>query len=166
MRTTVAEGPQKITLERMFGAPVQDVWDLWTTKSGIESWWGPEGFAVTVDELDLKPGGQIVYSMSAVGTEQIEYMTKAGMPITTEHRSTYTEVDPPRRLAWKLPVDFVQDVETYEVDVVLELSADGDATRVVLTTDSMHDDEWTTRAKLGRESELDKLERVLAERKR
>ncbi|HEY1421174.1 MAG TPA: SRPBCC domain-containing protein [Candidatus Dormibacteraeota bacterium] len=162
----MAEARPKLTIERTFDAPIEEVWDLWTTRSGVESWWGPEGFAVTVEELDLKPGGQIVYSMSAVGTDQIEYMTKAGMPITTLHRSTYTEVDPPRRLGWKLPIDFVVGVETYEVDVVIELSEDGDATHMVLTADAMHDDEWTKRAQLGRESELEKLERVLAERKR
>src|SRR5262245_47945643 len=37
-----------VTLERTFDAPIEDVWDLWTTKDGIESWWGPEGFRVEV----------------------------------------------------------------------------------------------------------------------
>ena len=31
------------TLERVYRADVQDVWDLWTTKDGIESWWGSGG---------------------------------------------------------------------------------------------------------------------------
>jgi uncharacterized protein YndB with AHSA1/START domain len=39
---------KRITLERVYHTDVQDVWDLWTTKDGIESWWGPGGFAVTV----------------------------------------------------------------------------------------------------------------------
>ena len=39
---------KRITFERFYRANVQDVWDLWTTKSGIEPWWGPGGFAVTV----------------------------------------------------------------------------------------------------------------------
>ncbi len=32
-----------ITLERTYKASLQDVWDMWTTKEGIESWWGPDG---------------------------------------------------------------------------------------------------------------------------
>ena len=32
----------RITIERTYRASVEDVWDLWTTKEGIESWWGPE----------------------------------------------------------------------------------------------------------------------------
>jgi hypothetical protein len=36
--------------------------------------------------------------------------------------------------------------------------------RVVLTFDAMHDDRWTQLARMGRESELSRLERVLAAR--
>jgi uncharacterized protein YndB with AHSA1/START domain len=32
----------QITLERTFRAPIADVWALWTTKDGNESWWGSE----------------------------------------------------------------------------------------------------------------------------
>ena len=35
-------------------ATVEDVWALWTTEPGIESWWGPDGFDVTVGHLDLR----------------------------------------------------------------------------------------------------------------
>jgi hypothetical protein len=32
-------------LERTYRVPIEDLWELWTTKAGFESWWGPEGFA-------------------------------------------------------------------------------------------------------------------------
>jgi uncharacterized protein YndB with AHSA1/START domain len=32
------EPRRQITLERIYRADGQDVWDLWTTKEGIESW--------------------------------------------------------------------------------------------------------------------------------
>ena len=56
----------KIVIERRYEASIEDVWELWTTSEGIESWWGPEGFSVKVHELDLKAGGQMVYAMTAV----------------------------------------------------------------------------------------------------
>ena len=31
----------KIRIERTYNASIEDVWELWTTKEGIESWWGP-----------------------------------------------------------------------------------------------------------------------------
>ena len=38
------ESGQKIVIERAYDASIKDVWALWTTREGIESWWGPEGF--------------------------------------------------------------------------------------------------------------------------
>ena len=78
---------------------MEEVWGLWTTKEGIESWWGPDGFAVDVRNLDLRAGGELLYTTTAVGSDQIAFMKKAGMPLTIETRVTYTELDPPRRLA-------------------------------------------------------------------
>ncbi len=154
----------KLTLERTFKASIEEVWELWTTREGIESWWGPEGFSVAVSDLDLRPGGELVYAMSATGAEQMEYMTKAGMPLITEHRLTYTAVDPPRRLAYKDLADFIPGVEPYEVTTLVELSEVEDGVRLVLTFDAMHDNEWTRLAVMGRESELGRLEALLAAR--
>ena len=111
----------KLTIERTFDASIEDVWELWTTREGIESWWGPEGFSVAVQEMEMRPGGKLVYEMTATGPD--------------------------------------------EVETVVELSEVEDGVRMVLTFDAMHDDDWTQRAKLGRESELEKLANLLAARK-
>jgi uncharacterized protein YndB with AHSA1/START domain len=50
----------QFSIERTYAASIDETWALWTTKAGIESWWGPEGFDVTVISLDLRPGGQLV----------------------------------------------------------------------------------------------------------
>lgn len=155
----------KLTLERTFQASIDEVWELWTTKEGIEAWWGPEGFSVTVRDLDLRPGGELFYSMSAVGPDQIDYMKKAGMPLTTEQRVTYTEVDPPRRLAYNQMADFIPGVEPYRVETLIELHEVGTGVRMVLTFDAMHNDQWTQMARLGHEGELMRLERLLAARR-
>ena len=155
----------KLTLERSFRAPITDVWELWPTREGIESWWGPEGFTVRVRRLDLRPGGQLLYVMSATGAEQIDYMRKASMPITTEHSLTYSEVEPPRRLAYRHLADFIPGVEPFEVETVLELSEGGNLTTLALTFDAMHDDQWTRLAVMGHESELARLEQLIARRR-
>ena len=154
----------RLTFERTFEAAIDDVWELWTTREGIESWWGPDGFSVAVRELDLRPGGELVYAMSAVEPDQMEFMAKAGMPLITEHKLTFTDVDPPRRLAYRDMADFIPGVEPYEVRTVIELSEVDVGVRMVLTFDRMHDEEWTRLATLGRESELRRLEAALAAR--
>jgi uncharacterized protein YndB with AHSA1/START domain len=151
-----------VVLERTFTAAIADVWALWTTKDGIESWWGPEGFTVKVRKLELRPGGELVYAMIATGPDQIAFMKQAGMPVETETRIVYDEVAAPRRLKYTNVVDFVPGVTAYDVGTLLELHADGPRVRMVLTLDPMHNEEWTQRAVMGWESELGKLAKVLA----
>ena len=95
--------------------------------------------------------------MTATGTGQVEFMKKAGMPLTNEHQIVYTEVVPPSRLGFGHLVDFVPDVAPYDVHVLVELHETINGVRVVLTIDRMHDEVWTQRAVAGWESELGKL---------
>jgi uncharacterized protein YndB with AHSA1/START domain len=155
---------ERITIERTYKASIEDVWALWTTKEGIESWWGPGGFTVLVRSIDLCPGGELKYAMTATAAPQVEFMKKTGMPLTNEHRIVYTEVQPPRRLAYSHLVDFIPGVDPYEVAMLVELHETAGDVRMVLTIDRMHDDVWTERAIAGWEMELDKLAKVLETR--
>jgi uncharacterized protein YndB with AHSA1/START domain len=152
---------RRVTLERTFAAPIDEVWELWTTKEGIESWWGPDGFAVKVQQIDLRPGGELVYEMTATAPDQMEFLKKAGMPATTVSRLTYTEVVPPRRLAYSHTADFIPGVEPYEVPTTVELEEVPDGVRMVLSFTAMHDEHWTNLAVMGWESELGRLEKLL-----
>ena len=154
----------KLSLERTFRAPIAEVWELWTTREGIEAWWGPDGFTVEVRSLDLRPGGRLHYRMIATGADQIEFMKKAGMPVTQEVSLTYVEVEPPRRLVYRDLADFIPGVEPYEVETVVELREAGDDTHLVLTFDAMHDEYWSKMATMGREMELARLEELLSRR--
>lgn len=153
---------KQITIERVYQADVQDVWDLWTTKEGIESWWGPGGFAVTVRTLDLRPGGELRYVMTAIDPPQVAFMKQHGMPISTNATIRFTEVQPPTRLAYIHLADFIPGVKPYEVATLVELQETTEGVRMTLTFDAMHDDEWTARATMGWESEVGKLTSLLA----
>jgi uncharacterized protein YndB with AHSA1/START domain len=155
---------RKVSIERIFNAAVEDVWELWTTKDGIESWWGPPGFEVKVRKLDFRRGGELLYAMTAIAPDQIEFLKKAGMALTTESLVTYTEVVPLKRLAFTQLADFIPNVKPYEVATTLELSSHPQGVAMVLTLDAMHDEYWTKMAVMGWESELDKLAKLLTPR--
>jgi uncharacterized protein YndB with AHSA1/START domain len=155
----------EVRLERSFDATVEEVWELWTTIEGIEAWWGPEGFDVTVHGLDLRPGGEMAYVMTARAPDQVAFMKKAGMPLATEARLTFTEVDPPRRLTYHHLADFIPGVEPYLVATEVEIAATGGRVLMTLTIQAMHDEHWTEQAVKGWESQLDKLANVLAARR-
>lgn len=157
---TTKTNRRKIALARTYEASLEDIWSLWTTKPGLESWWGPEGFAVKVHKLDLRPGGELLYAMTATGPSQIEFMKRAGMPLTTEARLTYTEVIPMERLAYIHLVDFIPEVEAYDVATVVEFRAGRNCVQMVVHLDAMHSDEWTQRAVSGWESQLSKADKL------
>ena len=155
----------KIRIERIYPASAKEVWDLWTTREGIESWWAPDGFKVEVRKLDLRPGGQLIYAMTATGPEQVEFMKSAGMPLTTESRKTFTELVPAKRIGYTSLADFIRGVAPYEFLTVVDLTPSGAGVRVVMTVDPMHDEVWTQRLMMGRENELDNLAQVIDRRR-
>jgi hypothetical protein len=48
------------------------------------------------------------------------------------------------------------------VDTVVELQATADGVKLTVTFDAMHDDLWTERARAGHESQMRKLDGLLA----
>ena len=160
MKTMNDTPRRRITLERTYTATLQDVWGLWTTREGIESWWGPGGFTTKVLELDLRAGGKLRYEMSATGEDEVKFMKAAGMPVTIPGLIHYTEVAPHTRLAYTHRADFIPGVEPYDVATLVEFQPKGREVRMVLTFDAMHDEEWTQRSVAGFESQIAKLDEI------
>ena len=150
-----------ITIERTIAATPERLWDLWTTKEGIESWWGPEGFTVEVLEHDLRPGGRLHYAMTARAPEIVAFMKQAGLPLTNHAHATFGEVAPPRFFTYASLVDFVPGVAPYTIQNRIELVPIENGTRTITTVETLHDEEWTNRLVTGRKSQLDKLETLI-----
>ncbi|MHA7627580.1 SRPBCC family protein [Corallococcus sp. M7] len=148
-----------VTFDRSYPATLDEVWELWTTKDGFESWWGPEGFTVKVHELDARPEGLLRYDMIATAPEQVAFMKQAGMPLATPSSLTYTELTPKTRLAYRHAVDFIPGVAPYNVSSVVELQVSGNHVRMTVTIDTMHSEEWTKRTSMGWASQLTKLDK-------
>ena len=98
-----------LRLERTYEAPVQRVFDAWTSAEVLRRWWQAERDWVTSEaEVDLRVGGVIRVVMRE--------------PDGTEHGGggRYTEIEPPSRLAFTwlwdgeptrmlIEIDFVED---------------------------------------------------------
>ena len=156
----------KTILERTYQASVQDVWALWTTNEGLESWWAPEGFRTKVGTLEVRPGGLWEYAMTATVAENIHFLKGLGMPSSTTTRATYTEVLPQRRLAYENLIDFVPGVAPYTASVVVDFEATVEGVRLRIAMDAMHDERWTELARQGWESQLGRLTAALSRRPR
>lgn len=152
--------PEWITIEREYATSPETIWRLWTTAEGIESWWAPDGFTVTVHKIDARLGGELIYTMTATAPEQIEFLRAAGLPLATESRKTFTALEEDGLLAYDSLVDFVPGMDPYEFSTVVELAGDGARTKVTMTMEALHDAVWTERLVAGRENELSNLSKL------
>lgn len=134
------------------------MWDLWTTKDGFESWWGPEGFRVEVQELDARVGGALRYDMIADTPEMIEAMRKIGSAPSHKTRSGFSELRPKTRLVMTNVIDFLPGVAAYENNITVELAEIGDSVRMKVTLDGMHSEEFSKMQLEGFTSQLTKLD--------
>jgi uncharacterized protein YndB with AHSA1/START domain len=155
---------KQITMERLLNGTLDDVWELWTTKEGIESWWGPDGFETRVAKLELRVGGALEYSFTAVGADQVKFMQQSGQPLTQHMKARYTVVRPKTAAAWQNLIEFIPGITPYEAESRFDLEARGKQVHMRLRFDAMHDEQFTQFAEMGWKQELDKLVRRMDQR--
>ena len=82
--------PRSIIGTRLFDAPRDLVFSVWTDPKHLAQWWGPYGFTTTTSSFDMRPGG--VWRFVMHGPDGTDY----------ENRITYDEIVRPERLVYRL----------------------------------------------------------------
>ena len=80
---SVDTSDREISTTRVFDAPRELVWKVWTEPEHIAKWWGPRGFSTTTEKMDVRPGGEWRHVMH--GPDGKDY----------QNRITYVEVVKP-----------------------------------------------------------------------
>ena len=154
--------PKHFVIDRILRASVEKVWRMWTTKEGLEKWWGPEGFSSTVRHLDVRVGGRFAIVMTAMLPEIIAHLKASGMGESSVAKGDYTVVEPNRRLVYTNAVDFVPGVPPYTTTTMIEISATpSGGARLIITNDVMHNEQWTAMATMGWTQQIGKLEKLV-----
>src|SRR4051812_11838408 len=130
----------RVVLHRHYPVSPEKIWRLWATADGISAWWAPTGFSISVDVLDLRPGGALVYTMTATGRPEIAFMQSAGIALSTTSCKTYTVVEEAKRLGYTSLIDFVPGVAPYECRTVVTLERTASGTDVTMEIDPIHDE--------------------------
>jgi len=152
----------KIVIERTYRAKLDELWELWTTKQGFESWWGPEGFRVEVHALEARPGGRLDYAMIAVGDAQVAAMQRMGAPLSQVARARFGALRPREHLTLVSVIDFLPGVDPYESTIAVDFRSAGERATMLVTLDPMHSEDFTRMAHAGFTSQLGKLDRRFA----
>ncbi|MBU5348670.1 SRPBCC domain-containing protein [Paenibacillus lautus] len=99
---TRVEG-QVIVLERVFNAPRELVFKVFSDGEHLKQWWGPRGWDITVSDMDFRPGGQWHYCMKCLDQNQGDFY---GME--SWGKSVYQEIDEPEKIVY---IDYFSDAE-------------------------------------------------------
>lgn len=64
MKSDIALDSKRVfSVERIFDAPRDLVWKMWSEADHLKQWWGPKGWTLPVCEVDFRPGGVWHYCM-------------------------------------------------------------------------------------------------------
>ena len=73
---------------RVFDAPRELVWQVWTDPKHLAQWWGPDGFTTTTSAYDARPGG--IWRFVMHGPDGRDY----------QNRITFDEIVKPERIVY------------------------------------------------------------------
>ena len=148
-----------IVVERSYRAPVEELWALWTTKAGFESWWTPDGCHVEVHVLEAREGGRLEYDTIADAPEAIAAVKSLGLATSNRSRGRFEGFRPHEHLTLVHLMDFIPGVASYEHRIEVDFRPAGDRTRMVVTTHPHFSAHWTKLAVDAFNSQLATLDR-------
>ena len=80
---------REIVITRMLDAPRELVFRVWTDPKHLPHWYGPNGFTITIHEMNVTPGGE--WRLVMHGPDGRDY----------RNRIVFEEVVPPERLVYR-----------------------------------------------------------------
>jgi uncharacterized protein YndB with AHSA1/START domain len=144
---------RELVIERIFNAPRELVWNVWTQPEHFMRWYGPSGFSVPTCEIDLRVGGRHRFGLRSPDGQG--YSTTG----------VFREVVPFERLVLTdAPADEHGNPlpDTFETTVTVTLEDLGDGqTRLTLRQSGWPDDTMATHAGGGWNQAFDKLAALL-----
>ena len=80
-----------LQIERIFDAPVDYIWQLWTQPELFKSWYGPQGFSVPIAKMDIRVGGKRLFCMQSPDGNMKMWLAGEYIEIVPNKRLVYTE---------------------------------------------------------------------------
>lgn len=115
----VAADDRELVITRVFSAPRDLVWKMWTDPEHAKHWWGPTHHPAVTMTMDPRPGGHWRHCLRSVETGEDLW-----------HHGVFREVVPPERLVFTFSWE-VEGERGVENVVTVTFTAQGDKTLMV-----------------------------------
>ena len=114
---------REIVLSRVFDAPRELVFRVWTEKDHFAKWFGPRGFTTTIREADMRVGGRLRFDMRAPDGK------------VWDNRIEFLEIKRPELLVFDHGSDKDDDPGSFRVTLTFDEQSDK---KTVLTLRQLH----------------------------
>jgi uncharacterized protein YndB with AHSA1/START domain len=100
-----------LALDRVIKAPRATVWNAWTDPAAFARWWIPAPLRCRVEQLDVRPGGGLVTSMSEDGELFVPHADACFLVVDELERLVFTNaIDSSWRPAGPAPVAMTAEI--------------------------------------------------------
>ena len=86
---------KEVNFEKVYDAPIDQVWQAWTDPEKLKQWWGPNDVIIPECEVDLRVGGKFYIVMEA--GEAMGPYKGTQWPMDAE----FTEIVPNSKISYK-----------------------------------------------------------------
>lgn len=114
---------REIVITRVFDAPRELVFEAWTNPEHVVRWFGPKGFTLTTQEIDIRVGGRWRFVFQ--GPDGTDY----------DNRMVFLEVRRPELLLFDHGSDRDDDPGKFRVTVTFDEQSNG---KTVVTLRQLH----------------------------
>lgn len=125
-----------VVIERTFDVPVDVVWSMWTEAEHFAAWYGPDGAAIPVAEMEVRVGGRRLICMEMNTPNGPMQMWFAGefREVVPNERLVYTDAMSDEQGNIKTAAEMgMPEGSPDTTEVIVELSAVDGGTRMVMT---------------------------------
>ncbi|MFH2020193.1 MAG: SRPBCC domain-containing protein [archaeon] len=151
---------KKLKIKRIIDAPIDKVWQAFTTQQMLSKWWSPIGMTSSHITVDLREGGNFKFCFEGREGEfwgRGEYR-ELKKPTKLSYYDTFSdkEGNPVPPSFYGMPGD---NIEKLLVEIILRKQ--GEKTIMVFSGDNPYDKKMTADMTKGWNSMFDKLDSVL-----
>lgn len=107
-----------LQVDRLVGAPINLVFEMFADAGHLDQWWGPDGFRNETHEMDFSVGGVWRYTMHGPDGKDWPNWIR------------YQDISPPTRIAYEHGAEID---EPAHFEGVITLQTEGNRTRVTIT---------------------------------
>ena len=142
---------RELVIDRVFDAPRELVFKMWTDPRHMAKWWGPRDYPATKISADVRPGGKYRHCLNSSAGDMSLWLY-----------GTYREIVPPERLVFTFAWE-EEGERGLETIVTIVFKDEGGKTRMLFRQSPFQSDTECHGHGLGLNSSLDRMDDYLLE---